>query len=121
MGGRGGGALTHSEVGSRQRVGGAAVLADDGGGVALLAVVVAAAPHAGQLADGGREDHLDAARVVAHCARTHDTSQEQTGEERRPSGRVGDSPVHRGDGGGEKKKKNEEKKRRRQEGKTKSF
>lgn len=83
--------LTHSEVGSREGVGGAAVLADDGGGVALLAVVVTSASHAGQLADGRRENHLDPPRVVANCTRQQDTSQQQTSEERR----VSYSPVHR--------------------------
>lgn len=92
----GGGALTHSEVGSREGVGGAAVLADDGGGVALLAVVVTLASHAGQLADGRREHHLDPPRVVANCAPKHDTSQQQSGEER---------PRHRLKGGAGGKKK----------------
>lgn len=85
--------LTHSEVGSREGVCGAAILADDGGGVALLAVVVTSASHAGQLADGGREDHFDPSCVVANCARKHDTSQQQASEER--LSRVSYSPIHR--------------------------
>lgn len=55
---------TYSEVGGRQGVGGAAVLADDGGGVSQLTVVVTSASNAGQLADGGSEDHLDPSCVV---------------------------------------------------------
>lgn len=58
--------LTHSEVGRSEGVGSVAVLADDGGGVALFAVVLAAATHAGHLADGGGEDHLDPPRLVAN-------------------------------------------------------
>lgn len=94
--------LTHSEVWSREGVCGAAVLADDGGGVALLAVVVASASHAGQLADGRREDHLDPPRVVANCARKHDTSQQQRSEERRSS--FSCSPIHRSEEDNQEKK-----------------
>lgn len=109
--------LTHSEVRSRQGVGGAAVLADDGGGVALLAVVVTSASHAGQLADGRREDHLDPSCVVANCARKHDTSQEQTSEEW-PSC-VSYTAIHREKG----KKKGSRKKtlRQRRRDKKKTF
>lgn len=95
--------LTHSEVWSREGVAGAAVLADDGGGVALLAVVVASASHAGQLADGGREDHLDPPRVVANCAPKHDTSQQQSSEERLSC--FSSSPIHRSKEKNSKKKK----------------
>lgn len=54
----------HSKVLCCQSVGSVAIFADQGGGVALLAAVVALPIGARYLADGGCEDHLDAACVV---------------------------------------------------------
>lgn len=84
---------TNSEVGGRQRVCGVAILTDDGGGVSFLAVVVTSASDAGYLADGGCEDHLDPAGVVARCCCwKHGGNQEdREGEQREP----GYSLIHR--------------------------
>lgn len=61
--------LTHSKVLCCQSVGSVAIFADQRGGVALLAAVVALPIGARYLADGGCEDHLDAACVVPNCER----------------------------------------------------
>ena len=72
------------------------VLADDGGGVPQLAVVVTAAAHAGHLADGGREHHLDAPRVVAHCGRGRGAHQGREGEkEAEEEVRINHPLIHR--------------------------
>lgn len=60
-----------------------AVLTDDGGGVPPLAVVVTSASNAGQLADSGREDHLDPSRVVAHCSKKQGKIREEADKEKR--------------------------------------
>lgn len=55
----------HTEVLRCQSVSGMAIFTNKGGGVPLLAAVVALSFRARHFADGGREDHLDTARVVS--------------------------------------------------------
>lgn len=69
-----------------------AVLTDDGGGVSTLAAVVTPASHAGQFADGGREDDLDPSCVVSHCCKEHGAREEEEEEEER---NFGYSVIHR--------------------------